>query len=140
MPREKAARADCFCLLIIPYWKTLNGFREIFNCLIGVTVFDAIPDTVLDMPFQYNFSAAMERGFGGIDLRQYILAGDILVDHTVDSLYLSNDFFQTTMQIICIHALFHLFCLHTLYIIIICIRGFVNVIGPYVLSCIFFSK
>ena len=73
----------------------------------------------------------MERGFGGIDLCQYILAGDILVDHTVDSLYLSNDFFQTTMQIICIHAL---------YIIIICIRGFVNVIGPYVLSCIFFSK
>ena len=48
------------------------------------------------------------------DLRQNILTGHILVNHAVDGLHLSNDFFQTAMQVLCIHALLHLLRLHTI--------------------------
>ena len=79
-----------------------------------VAVCNAVTDTVLDVPLQHDLSAAVQRGFRGVDLRQNILTGHILVNHAVDGLHLSNDFFKTAMQVLCIHALLHLLRLHTI--------------------------
>ena len=87
--------------------ETLYRFGEVFNGFVCIAVFDAVPDTVLDVSLQNNLSAAVQGGFCGIDLRQNIFAGDILVDHAVNCLYLSDNFFQSAVQIVSVHTLFH---------------------------------
>ena len=73
--------------------KPLDRFCEAGDRLIHVTVFDAIPDTVINMPFEHDLSNLMKGRFGGVYLGEYILAGDIFIDHSVDCLYLSDDLF-----------------------------------------------
>ncbi len=68
--------------------------REAGDGLICVYVFNAITDTVPDMSFQNHFSAAVQGGFGGIDLRQNIFTRNIFINHAVNSLYLSQNLFQ----------------------------------------------
>ncbi len=63
--------------------ETLYCFGEVFNGFVRITVFDTVPDTVLDVSLQNNLSAAVQGGFCGIDLRQNIFAGDILVESAV---------------------------------------------------------
>ena len=41
--------------------KALYGFCEIFNRLIHISVFDSIPDTVLDMALQNDLAYLVER-------------------------------------------------------------------------------
>ena len=74
---------------------------------------DAVPDAVLDMPFQDHLAAAVQRGFGGVDLCQHILARHILVDHTVNRLHLPDDLFEAAVQIFRVHTLLHGAFLHT---------------------------
>ena len=69
---------------------------------------NAIADTVFDVPLKHDLSAAVKCRFGGVDLGEDILARYVLVDHPVNGLYLTNDFFQTAVQVIRIHALFHI--------------------------------
>ena len=71
--------------------ETLYRFGEVFNGFVCIAVFDAVPDTVLDVSLQNNLSAAVQGGFCGIDLRQNIFAGDILVDHAVAHAQLIED-------------------------------------------------
>ena len=87
--------------------ETLYRFGEVFNGFVRIAMFDAVPDAVLDVSLQNNLSAAVQGGFCGIDLRQNIFAGDILVDHAVNCLYLSDNFFQSAVQIVSVHTLFH---------------------------------
>ena len=81
--------------------KRSTAFVKFSIVLSASAVFNAVADTVLDVPLQHDLSAAVQRGFRGVDLRQNILTGHILVNHAVDGLHLSNDFFQTAMQVLC---------------------------------------
>ena len=67
----------------------------------------AIPDTVLDMPFQYHLACLVEGRLGGVDLGLNIFTRDVLVDHPVNGLYLADDLFQPAVQVICVHTLPH---------------------------------
>ena len=68
---------------------------------------DAVPDTVLDVSLQHHLAAAVKGGFRRVDLGQHILAGDVLVDHPVNGLYLADDLFQPAVQVVRVHALLH---------------------------------
>ena len=78
----------------------LHGLGEALDSLIRISMLDAVPDAVLDVAFQNHLTGLVQGGFGGIDLRQNIFAGDIFIDHAVDGLHLSDDLFQSAMQII----------------------------------------
>ena len=73
--------------------KTFYCFRKALDGLICITMFNAIADTMFDMAFQHYFSAAVEGRFGSVDLGEHILAGNVLVNHTVNGLYLADYFF-----------------------------------------------
>ena len=88
--------------------KSLHRLGEALYGLISVAVLETVADAVLYMSLKDDLAAAVERRLGGIELRQYILAGHILIHHAVDSLNLANDFFQTPVQIVCIHTLLHI--------------------------------
>ena len=68
---------------------------------------DAVAHAVLDVPLENDLAAAVQRGFGRIDLRKNILAGDVLVHHAVDGLHLTDDLFEPTVQIVGVHTLSH---------------------------------
>ena len=95
--------------------ETLYRFGEVFNGFVCIAVFDAVPDTVLDVSLQNNLSAAVQGGFCGIDLRQNIFAGDILVDHAVNCLYLSDNFFSLRCRL---SASIH--CFMPYYLLLLC--------------------
>ena len=73
--------------------ETFYCFCEIFNGLVRIAMLNAITDTVFDMSLQNHLAAAMQRRLRGIDLGQDILAGNILIDHAVNGLHLTDDFF-----------------------------------------------
>ena len=68
---------------------------------------DSIPDAVPDMSFQDHLSALMQSRLCGIELREYILTGNIFIDHPVNRLYLPDDLFQPAVQVFRIHTLSH---------------------------------
>ena len=72
----------------------LDGFGEFRNGLIGISVFDAVTHTVVQMSLQYDLPDFVQSTFGGIDLDQDILTGNILVHHFINGLELTDDFFQ----------------------------------------------
>ena len=76
-------------------------------------MFDSVADAVLDVSLQHRLAASVEGEFGGVDLGQHILAGDVLVDHTVNGLDLADDLLQPPVQIFRIHTLSHRVYLHT---------------------------
>ena len=87
--------------------KSLHCLGKAVDGLIGVAMLNAVPDTMADMSLQDHLAAAVECGFGRIDLRQNILTGDILIHHTVDRLHLPDDFPQPAVQVFGVHALLH---------------------------------
>ena len=95
--------------------KSFHGLRKICNVFFCLSVLYTVAHTVPDMPFQHDLSATMQRGFGGVELRGDILAGYVLIDHPVNGLHLSDDFFQSAVQIICVHTLPHSTCLLALW-------------------------
>ena len=94
--------------------KALHSLGKALDSLFRVSVLNAVPDAVLDVPLQNDFSASVQSGFCGIDLGENILAGHVFVHHPVNGLYLSDDFFQPAVQVFCIHTLFHVQVLHTI--------------------------
>ena len=54
-------------------------------------------DTVIDMPFQHDLTDFVQSGFGCIDLGENIFSGNIFINHTVNGLNLSDDFFQSAV-------------------------------------------
>ena len=87
--------------------KAFNGFGKAFDRAVDVAVLDSVANTVVDVSFEHNLAAAMQRRFGGVDLHEDILAGNVLIDHAVNSLNLSDDFFEPAVKIFRIHALTH---------------------------------
>ena len=87
--------------------EALDGFGEIFDRFIRVAVLDAVADAVLDVALEHDLAAAVQRRFGRVELRKNVLAGDVLVDHAVDGLHLTDDFFEPAVQIFRVHALSH---------------------------------
>lgn len=77
---------------LIHICEPLHGFGKIRNGLIRVAMLDTVAHTMLDMSFQDHLSGLMQSRFGGIDLCKNIFAGNILIDHAVNRLYLTNDF------------------------------------------------
>ena len=77
--------------------KSLDGLGEVGDGLVGVAVLDAVADTVVDVPFQNDLSDLVQGGLGGVDLGEDVLAGDVLIDHAVDGLHLSDNFFQAAV-------------------------------------------
>ena len=77
--------------------KPLDGLGEVGDGLLGVAVLDAVADTVVDVPFQNDLSDLVQGGLGSIDLGEDVLAGDVLIDHAVDGLHLSDNFFQAAV-------------------------------------------
>ena len=72
--------------------KPLYCFCEIFNRLVRVAMLNSITDAVFDMSLQNHLTAAMQRGLGCINLGQDIFTGNILIDHAVNRLHLTDDF------------------------------------------------
>lgn len=85
----------------------LDGFREIGDGLIGVSVFNAFPDAVLEVPFKNDLSRLMHGLFHRVYLDKNILARNILVNHLVDSFNLPRYPVQSFMQILRVHTLPH---------------------------------
>ena len=119
--KKEKQSIDCFSSTHIG--KPLHGLCKALNGLVRVPVLDPVPDTVLDVALQDHLSAAVERGFRGVDLGQHILARHVLVHHAVDGLYLSDDLFQAAVQVFRIHTLLHVHDLHTY-------RGIKSIILP----------
>ena len=101
-------------LVLTHVGKSFYSFCKTFDCFIRIPVLNAIPDTVANMPLQNHLSASVKRRFGSIDLSKNILTGDIFIYHSVNRLNLTNDFLESAMQIIRIHALSHNSRLHTI--------------------------
>lgn len=87
--------------------EALDRGGKAFKRLIHIAVGDAVADAVLDVSFEHDFAAAVECGFRRVDLGEDVLAGDVLVDHPVNGLYLPDDLFQSAVQIVRVHALPH---------------------------------
>ena len=64
-------------------------------------------NAMMEVTLQNDLSHSVERRFGRIDLGQHIFTGDILLHHTVNRLHLSDNFFQSSVQVFCIHTLSH---------------------------------
>ena len=101
-------------LVLTHVGKSFYSFCKTFDCFIRIPVLNAIPDTVANMPLQNHLSASVKRRFGSIDLSKNILTGDIFIYHSVNRLNLTNDFLESAVQIIRIHALSHNSRLHTI--------------------------
>lgn len=87
--------------------EALDGFGEVGDGFIRVAVLDAVAHAVLDMPLKHHLTAAVQSAFRRVDLREYILAGHVLLDHAVQRLHLTDDFPEAAMQVGGIHALSH---------------------------------
>ena len=61
----------------------LDGFGEFRNGPVRVSVLDAVPDAVVEMPLQHHLSHPVQGGF----CRVYLLQ-NILVHHSVNGLHL----------------------------------------------------
>jgi hypothetical protein len=85
----------------------LDGFGKVGDGLVGVAVFDAFTDAVVQMPFQNDLPRLVQGLFYGVYLNKNVLAGDVLINHFVDCPYLPADSVQPFMQIIRIHTLAH---------------------------------
>ena len=114
---------------------------KLYNRLIRISVLDAVAHAVLDMALEDNLSYFMKCRFYRIDLRQYILARHVLIHHTFDRLHLTDDLFQVTVKIICIHTLFHfassLFQIRHMTIVLIwfiCVFMYLAVYGEFAVS------
>ena len=68
---------------------------------------DAVFNAVAEMTFQNNLAAAVQRRLRGVDLGEDILAGDVLIDHAVDGLNLTDDFLESAVKVVGIHARTH---------------------------------
>jgi hypothetical protein len=69
----------------------LYGFGKAGYGLVGVAVFDAFPDAMVQMPLQNDLPHLMQGFFYGVYLDKNVLAGNVLVNHFVDGLYLPGD-------------------------------------------------
>jgi hypothetical protein len=87
--------------------KMLYGFGKVGYGLVGIAMFDAFPDAVVQVPLQNDLPRLVQGFFYGIYLNKNILAGDVLINHFVDCPYLPADSVQPFMQIIRIHTLAH---------------------------------
>ena len=110
--KKKAQSNDCAfpvsCVQASAHVReALHGLREVFNRLIGVAVLDPVAHAMLDVPLEHDLAAAVQGGFGGVDLREHVLTRDILVDHPVDGLHLADDLFESAVQIFRVHTLSH---------------------------------
>lgn len=73
--------------------ETFDGFCKAGNRRIRIAMLDSFADAMPDVPFEYDLSAGMQRGFCGVDLGENVLAGLVFVDHAVNRLNLAQDFF-----------------------------------------------
>ena len=94
-------------LLLLHIGEALDRSGEALERFVHIAVGDAVTDAMLDVPFEHDLAAAVERGFCRVDLGENVLAGDVLVDHPVNGLYLPDDLFQSAVQIVRVHALPH---------------------------------
>ena len=88
--------------------KALDRLCEILDRFIGIAMLYSVLDAMSYMPLKNDLSAFMKSGFRGVELRKDILARNVLVDHSVYSLYLSYNFSESAMQIFGIHTLLHM--------------------------------
>ena len=86
-------------VLLFHVGEALNGLGEFFDGGIGVPVLDAVAHAVLDVSFQHHLAHSVQGRLAGVDLCEYVLTGNVLINHAIHSLYLTDDFFQT-----CVHA------------------------------------
>ena len=74
--------------------------RAIFMSITNIPMLNAVFYTMVYMTFQNNLAHFVKSGLCRVDLGEDILTGDIFVDHPVDRLNLSDDFFQTAVKVI----------------------------------------
>ena len=91
--------------LLLHIGEALDCSGKALERFVHIAVGDSVADAVLDVPFEHDLAAAVERGFRRVDLGENALAGDVLVDHPVNGLCLPDDLFQSAVQIVCVHAL-----------------------------------
>lgn len=86
----------------------IDGFCKIPDGSFDITVLDAFAHTMIQMSLKDDLADFVQGAFGRIDLNKDVLARYILVDHLVDGIALTDDLFETTMEIVGIHALAHM--------------------------------
>lgn len=59
--------------------KPLNRLGEARDRLFRVSVFKSVPDTMADVPLQYDLPHLMQGGLGGIELSKNIFTGNVFV-------------------------------------------------------------
>lgn len=94
--------------------KRSTALVKLSMVLVRIPVLNAVPDAVLDMTLQDHLAAPVEGGLGRVDLGQNILTGDVLVNHPINGLHLSDNFLQPAVQIVGVHTLSHSHSLHTI--------------------------
>jgi hypothetical protein len=79
--------------------KVLYGFGEGGYGLVGVALFYAFPDAVVQVAFQNDLPHLMQGLVHGVYLDEYILTGDVFIYHLVDCPYLPGDSIEPLMQV-----------------------------------------
>ena len=74
--------------------KAFDRLGEALDSLVRVAMLDPVAHTVLNVTFKYNLPHPVQRRLRGVYLSEHVLAGDVLVNHTVNSLHLSDYLFQ----------------------------------------------
>lgn len=87
--------------------KTLYCLSKILYSLVGVAVFNSISYTMADMSLKDKLTAFVECRFCGVDLRQNILTGNVLIYHSVNRLHLTDNSAKSFVQSLVIHTVFH---------------------------------
>lgn len=84
-----------------------NSFGKVSNCLIDITVLYAFFDTVIKVTLQNDLTDFVKSPLGSVNLHKNIFTRDVLIDHPINSIDLTHDFFQSFMKIVSIHTLAH---------------------------------
>ena len=112
----------------------LHSLRKAFDRLVHVTVLKAVLHAMADVPLKDHLSCLVQCRLCRADLAKDILTGNVLIDHSVNRLYLSDNSAESAVQICRVHTLLHKYfpsLLRSVCLIITCRSIFVNAVGGY---------
>jgi hypothetical protein len=88
------------CIGLYHAGKMLYRFSKAGYGLVGVAVYNALFNAMIQMPFKYNLPCLVYSFFNGVYLNKDVFAGNILINHLVYCLYLPQNSIQPFVQIL----------------------------------------
>ena len=83
--------------ILLHICKSLNSLGEI-GYFLRIPTLNSVLDTVIYVTLKNNLSRLVQSGFCGVYLSQYILAGNVLIYHTINCVDLTDYFFQASVS------------------------------------------